>query len=234
MKNNVKPLQKAFLQKLQGGFLGLLLSTSAFGATQMTPHKVQHFTISQTGLTRISIENESIKDMFAYPGSVGNSINLHQSGHLFVAPAGISDPIFLTVIASSGVAQDLKLTFSNKAPRPLILKVKEDKRASKEQVDRWLSVALLGEVPRGFKRESPKHDKRVTEKAVSREIDRFSNGHYDIALCQVVSKSSAPLSLGADLFVDPTEGGRLSKKTLSPYGSTKLALISKKESRNEK
>lgn len=202
--------------------------TSLNAVTEINPHKVQNFTISHTGLTRISIENDSIKDMFAYPGNVGNSINLHQSGHLFVAPSGLNEPIFLTVISSSGVTQDLKLNFAPKTPAPLILKVKEEPKASKEQMARWMSVALLRETPRGFKRESPKHHKRVTEKATAREIDRFSNGHYDIALCEVTSKFSEPISLLAEMFIDPHEGGRLSENTLVPYGKTKLVIMSKK------
>ena len=207
----------------------LLCSTAVQAATEMNPSKVQHFTISNTGLTRISIENDSIKDMFAYPGSVGNSVNLHQSGHLFVAPAGISEAIFLTVISSSGETQDLKLNFASKAPRPLILKVKEEQRASKEQIDRWLSVALLGETPRGFRRESPKRDKRVSEKAIALEIDRFSNGSYEISLCNVTSKSSKAITVTPEIFIDQNEGGRLSATQLSPYGEATLAIIKKTE-----
>lgn len=206
----------------------LLCATSVQAATEINPNSVQHFTISNTGLTRISIENDVIKDMFAYPGSVANSINLHQSGHLFVAPAGISDPIFLTVISSSGVTQDLKLSFTNKSPHPLVLKVKEEKTATKSQIDRWLSVVLLGETPRGFKRESPKQDKRVTEKATAREIQRYSNGFYEISYCEVTSKSSEPTSVMTESFIDIDEGGRLSETQLPAHGSCYLAIISKK------
>lgn len=209
--------------------MACIFATSLNAATEMNENKVLNFTVSNTGLTRISIENDVIKDMFAYPGGLEESIYPHKSGHIFLAPAGVSGPIFLTVITSDGVTQDLKLSLSSKTPTPLILKRKESPNVSKEQMERWLSVALLGEIPRGFKRESPKKDKRVTEKATAREFDRFSNGYYDIALCQVVSKSSEPISLLADLFVDPNEAGRLSENTLAPYGSTNLVIISKKE-----
>lgn len=207
----------------------ILCSTAVQAATEMNPSKVQHFTISNTGLTRISIENDSIKDMFAYPGSIGNSVNLHQSGHLFVAPAGISEPIFLTVISNSGETQDLKLSFADKTPRPLILKIKEEKRASKEQIDRWLSVALLGETPRGFRRESPKHDKRVSEYATAREFDRFSDDNYEISLCTVTSKSSEAITVTPEIFIDQNEGGRLSATQIAPYGEATLAIIKKTE-----
>ncbi|NCP62702.1 MAG: hypothetical protein GW748_05250 [Alphaproteobacteria bacterium] len=205
----------------------LLCSTAVQAASDIDSSKVQHYTISNTGLTRISIENDAIKDMFAYPSTAYDSLNLHESGHLFVAPAGISEPIYLTMILNSGETQDLKLDFARKAPRPLILKHKDEKRASKEQIDRWLSVALLGETPRGFRRESPKHDKRVSEYATAREIDRFSNGSYEISLCKIISKNPETITITPELFIDQDEGGRVSIPQITSYGEATLAIIKK-------
>lgn len=206
--------------------LALGVSTS-YGAMEIKSNKVMHFTISNTGLTRISIENDSIKDMFAYPATVSTSLNLHPSGSLFVAPAGITEPIFLTVISSNGETQDLKLTFANKAPQPLLFKVKEEKSISKDQIERWMSVALTGEAPRHFKRESPIKNKITTSKTVAHEFERFSNGVYSLSLWQITSKADKPVPLTADLYIDSTEAGKVSESTLVPYGTAQLVIISK-------
>ncbi len=205
----------------------VLGATVSHGSTEIKSDKVMHFTVSNTGLTRISIENDSIKDMFAYPATVSTSLNLHPSGNLFVAPAGLTEPIFLTVISSNGATQDLKLTFANKAPQPLLLKVKEEKSASKDQIERWMSVALIGEAPRHFKRESPFKNKITTSTTVAREFERFSNGVYSLSLWNVSSNADKPVTLSADLYIDSDEAGKLKDSLLPPYGTTQLVIISK-------
>lgn len=209
-------------------YLSLALGVSpSYGATEIKSDKVMHFTISNTGLTRISIEDESIKSIFTYPAIVSDSLNLHASGNLFVAPAGLVDPIFLTVISSNGTTQDMKLTFSNKTPQPILLKVKEENIASREEIERWMTVALIGEAPRHFKRESPLKNKITTSQTVAHEFERFSNGVYSLSLWQITSKADKPVSLTPDLYIDSTEAGRLSESTLAPYGTAKLVIITK-------
>ncbi len=213
---------------IKGAFAGaLLLASSVQSATEINSNRVMSFSISNTGLTRISIENDSIKDMFAYPGTVLKSLNLHSSGNLFVAPAGLTEPIFLTVISSNGVTQDLKLNFINTAPKPLLLKVTEEQTASKEQIERWMSVVLVGEAPRHFRRESPLRNKITTSTTVAHEYSRFSNGVYSLSLWNISSNVDLPVSLTPDLYIDSDEAGKLSDNFLPPYGTAQLVIISK-------
>lgn len=218
--------------KLRNNLCGALLVLGAFAdradaATDMNGSAVLSYTISNTGLTRISIEGDTIKDMFAYPATVSSNLNLHPSGHVFVAPAGLTEPIFLTVISGTGVPQDLKLTFADKAPKPLILKVKTEKIVSKEDIERWMSVALRGEAPRHFTRCSHASRTITSSTTHAQEYDAFSNGVYTISLWTVSSTEQAPVSLTADLYIDGEEAGKLSETELGPLASTTLVIISK-------
>ncbi len=195
----------------------------------MDQNHVKEVAVSQEGLTRISVDGESITDMFAYPGDVSHSLNLHDSGHLFVAPSGIKDPIYLTVITGQGHTQDLKLRFVNKRPQPILLKAQSVPIASKAQIEKWMQVALLREVPMGFKRESIIHNRRVTKDTIALEQDRFSNGVYDISVMVVKSRSSQNISLSTDMYLTDEEAGLLASFTLEPNESTNLVIINKRK-----
>ena len=164
-------------------------------------HHVKTLNVSSEGLTRISVEGEAITDMFAYPGDLSNSVNLHESGHLFVAPSGLTEPIYLTVMTAEGHTQDLKLSFVQKKPEPILIVPPKEDVASESQIQKWLTVALLQEVPRGFHRESVSFDhdtnRRVTKDTVATECDRFQKGEYTIRVYSISPRSRMPLMLGA-------------------------------------
>lgn len=210
----------------------LLMSSSIWSATEMNSSKVMSFSISNKGLTRIAIENGSIKDMFVYPGSASKSINHHASGNLFVAPEGLEGPVYLTLISDGGESQDLKLSFVNRAPKPLLFKVKEEKVASKDQIARWVDVALMGEAPRHFRRESPIRQKITTSTTVAQESVRFSNGVYNLSLWDVSSTVDTPVSLKPDLYIDGDEAGKLKDLVLPARGKTRLVIISKNKEKH--
>lgn len=205
----------------------VFLSSSVWGATEINSSKVMSFNISNKGLTRIAIENDSIKDMFVYPGSASKSIIHHNSGNLFVAPEGLSEPIFVTFISANGVSQDIKLTFVDKAPQPLLFKVKQENAVSKEIIARWMDVVLMGEAPRHFRRESPILREITTSTTVAHESARFSNGAYSLSLWDVHSTTDQPVSITPDLYIDANEAGKLEEHMLPPKGSTRMVIIEK-------
>jgi hypothetical protein len=189
----------------------------------MNPHQVLALTVSDTGLTRISIEGGRIKDMFAYPGS--DTIQLHGSGHLFVAPTDDNEPLFVTVMTESGETQDLKLSFIPQKPLPIVLKMPETNTVSKIQLERWMDAALAGDIPRSFVRELPQEETRYTENAVMREFQRYSNGTYVLSLWIVDSRKEVGIVLSAKDLLNPDEGGKLKETKLLPLKTTTLALI---------
>lgn len=214
--------------------IAFLASTLAYSQLQahapitIDSNHIKEVMVSQEGLTRISVEGEQITDMFAYPGDVSNSLNLHDSGHLFVAPSGLDEPIYLTVMTGQGHTQDLKLRFVSKRPEPIILKSKSDPTASKTQIEKWMNVALLREVPMGFKRESVLQNRRVTKDTIALEQDRFSNGVYDISVMVVTSRSDQDISLMTDMYLTDDEAGLLASLSLQPKQSTTLVIIKKR------
>lgn len=111
--------------------LGLFCSLCSYSAslahTPLDPSKVMEFKISKTGLTRISIDNDSIEDVYAYPAEP-DLITHHKSGHVFVTPDELEIPVYLTVITRRGAAQDLRLIPISKKAEPILLKYEEPKK----------------------------------------------------------------------------------------------------------
>ena len=189
---------------------------------------IREVKVSRDGLTRISVEGEQITDMFAYPRDISNSLNLHESGHLFVAPIGIAEPVYLTIMTGQGHTQDLKLHFVKMHPQPIILKTKKDTTASKAQIEKWMNIALLKEVPMGFHRESTIYNRRVTKDTIAMETDRFSNGSYDISVLSVKSRSDQTVNLNTDTYLTDEEAGLLATYVLASQQSTQLVIIKKR------
>lgn len=211
-------------------YMGLiLLGASSLSASHIIDSKsVLNFSISDKGLTRISIENESIKDMFAFPSS--ENIKLHPSGHLFVAPSDMKEPLYLTVITADGTTQDLKLTFTEKTPKPVVLKMQEaEKSVSKAQIERWLDGSLAGAVPLSFEIDSGKFEPRYTESAVAKQVTCYSNAHYTLSIWSVENRKNSDVTLQAKDFSDPEEAGKLQDNKLAAFGKTKLVVIAKKK-----
>ena len=129
-----------------------LLISSALADISMDNRRVISVSVSQEGLSRISVDGQRIENVFAHPTSVNSSLHLHESGHLFISPAGLEGPVFLSVLTESGLTQDLKLSFISKAPAPIILKPKEEtvKKDPQEIYRSYLKVFMRGGAPQGF------------------------------------------------------------------------------------
>lgn len=147
-------------QFIKFAILGLFCSLSPYSEvlanTSLDPSKVIEFKISKTGLTRISIDNDSIEDVYAYPAEP-DLITHHKSGHVFVTPDELEIPVYLTVITRRGAAQDLRLIPISKKAEPILLKYEEPKKdslpasASPQDVSAHLLAQFMrGKIPTGF------------------------------------------------------------------------------------
>ena len=115
------------MKQLKSGVAGVILMgfASVSWGVAMDADRVLSLTISQEGLTRLSVKDDKIEDLFVYPVEAAPHIQLHTSGHVFITPEGFAKPLSVTVMTVSGKTQDLRLTFSKKPAGPLYLEAKE-------------------------------------------------------------------------------------------------------------
>lgn len=150
-------------RKMSVALVGLMGSVWAIGCiahTPLDPSKVIEFKISKSGLTRISIDNDTIEDVYAYPAEP-DLITHHKSGHVFVTPDDLEIPVYLTVITRRGAAQDLRLIPAAKKAEPILLRFEELKVDSSQHSSlsslspqdasaHLLSQFMRGTIPSGF------------------------------------------------------------------------------------
>jgi hypothetical protein len=140
------------------GVLCCVMSCSmCLAHTPLDPSQVIEFKISKSGLTRITIDNDSIEDVYAYPAEP-DLITHHKSGHVFVTPDELEIPVYLTVITRRGVAQDLRLIPTAKKAEPILLRYEEkpmppiflSSLSPQDASAHLLAQFIKGKVPAGF------------------------------------------------------------------------------------
>ena len=142
--------------------LGMTGFVSAYAAVPMNDQQVMEVSISGKGLTRLSVQGDVIQDIFVYPFMVGEvvtheSIQLHKSGHVFIAPDGLKGSFYLTVMTQKGQVQDLKLSPSLQKAAPLVLTLpdpevnrEEAEKENRKILEKYVLAALQGIPPRGL------------------------------------------------------------------------------------
>lgn len=200
---------------------------STLCAVEMDSSAVLSVNLSDQGLTRISIEGDTIVDMFAHPIEIADHVSLHSSGHVFVVGSGLKGPVYLSLISSKGVTQDLKLGFANAPSKPLLLKPKESKTVTRDELERWMTIALSHETPRGFAPVIKQVQNRTYSKGVLEHLQSYSNGTYHMSLWKVRSIKEFPIKVSASQFLDSHEAGKLVESQLPAFGSTTLVIVSK-------
>ena len=210
--------------------VGLLVcsSSASTGPIEINSAQVKLLTLSSDGLTRLSIENDQIVDVFSYPGTASEALSI-QKGNLFLAPKGLENGLFVTIIGESGATQDLKINFQKRMTRPIIFKTKQKKQFSKKQIKRWLNQAILKRAPYGFWSVGHGCEKRFIEHIEAHESARFSNGVFSIAFFDVLNSSDDKLRINADDFIEEREVGKISKSTIQGKGAEKLVVVWKEE-----
>lgn len=163
--------------------LGVLFGVPAY-ALEMNTGAILEIKIPKKGLTRISVEDQRIQDVFIYPSNLQDHLNLHQSGHVFVVPEGIDSEVFLTIMTDRGVTQDLKLVpVDQKKAGPIILKdpaaaqAKAPLSAGATAVD-LVKDFVLGNVPEGFRFAAMPQTNRVIHQLNFVPFRSYQNGVY--------------------------------------------------------
>ncbi|MFP3120185.1 hypothetical protein GCO76_01140 [Rickettsia sp. R2] len=76
--------------------------------------------IAKNSPTRISIEGEKINDIMIHPKEAAEII-VHDSGCIFVLPQQGNNKVYVSIVAESGMVQDLALSFTKDKPSPIRL-----------------------------------------------------------------------------------------------------------------
>ena len=108
------------------------ISKSSANNYQLNTNKSLAVTISESGYTRFSIEDERITDVFVYPQE-NIQVQIHQQGYLIIVPKTLDlnnsededipnpviEKIYVTITGEQGTTQDFSLFFTGKAPEPV-------------------------------------------------------------------------------------------------------------------
>lgn len=215
-------------RRVKGAFCLLCLWSSGLWGGVHTIHSDQVMTlcVSSEGMTRISMDSEGIQEMFAYPST--ESLKMH-AGHVFVtAPEG-KKPVFVTVIGASGMAQDLKLVFSEKKQgSPIVLKRPADpfRGVSKKQAERWIEASLAGDIPEGFVEDPVKGETRYSASVKAMEDHRYRKGEVVLSVWTVRSRGEKEIRVDLSSLLKGEEAGKLLKGRLLPGERTVLVTVS--------
>lgn len=106
--------------------------------------KVIEVPISQTDLTRITVEEDRIKHVFGVRGDYEMEVD-ETMGQVFIRPLEHSlKPISLTLTTEGGHTQDLRLLPQNKPPDALILQKSDPKKSNVLSVQTTTSHDIVG------------------------------------------------------------------------------------------
>jgi hypothetical protein len=196
------------------GITGCHLPSMA--STPLNPQKVLEFPISKGGLTRISIDNDGIEDIYAYPKEYADNISNHKSGHVFVVADDLEGPFYVTLITKRGFAQDLKLVPRSKKAEPILLSFEDpqtgrDEKANSHSQEVYASILsqfVRGVVPEGFSLVSSMDasSKEVSRGAGAPEVPEailekaYQNDKYRVLIFDIKNDMAERITLDNRVF----------------------------------
>lgn len=194
-------MNKLFL--VGSALLSVALNSPLSWGVTLDEERVIPLTIAQDGLTRLSVREDKIQDLFVYPTEASNNIQLHTSGHVFITPEGLSGPLSVTLITASGKTQDLNLKSVKKKASPIYLEAKKpvppplSLTEAKKSPDEILSDFVFKGTSEGFQ-ESPSVASRSVAGVTYRATRSWKNESYRVTLFEGGSyedvKGDLPLS----------------------------------------
>jgi hypothetical protein len=212
----------------------LLFEESSWAHTPMNSGEVLEFPISKTGMTRITINNDGIEDIFVYPTEYGDNISHHKSGHILVVGESLNGPLYVTLITKRGSVQDLKLIPKSKRVEPIVLTYENAEtrlQDLQEQAGRILTSFVQGIVPKGFyaisidevSREQLYFGKGSLEAIVE---SAYQNEHYRVLSLKVKNVSSEQITLDNRVLWEARDlASAFDQPQLNPEQSGRLFVI---------
>lgn len=213
---------------------------NAQATVPMNDSRVMEMSVSNKGLTRLSVRGDVIQDIFVYPFMVGDvatdeSIRLHKSGHVFIAPDGIKEPFYLTVITRKGHIQDLKLSPAVQKAAPLILTLPVPEvnsvdvaKKSGKVLENHLLSALQGLPPRGFI-PVPVKDVTVRQKDHLKiiPVTVYRSPQYRLSVFDLENTGESDIFLIPDAFLSANDLAVVFNKPLvASHKKIRMAILS--------
>lgn len=205
----------------------------------MNDSRVMEISVSNKGLTRLSVRGDVIQDIFVYPFMIGDvatdeSIRLHKSGHVFIASDGIKQPFYLTVITRKGQVQDLKLSPAVQKAAPLILTLPEgtqdlEKQFQKDRkvLNASLLAALQGITPLGFI-PVPVNDVTVRQKDHLKiiPVTVYRSPRYRLSVFDLENTGERDITLMPEFFLSADDTATVFEKTaLTSHKKIRMAIL---------
>ena len=200
--------------------------------TPLNSAKVLEFPISKTGMTRITIGNDGIDDIFAYPTEYGDNISHHKSGHIFVVAEEMNGPLYVTLITMRGVVQDLKLIPKSKKAEPILLTYENAETLVQQRQEGAATVLtsfVQGIVPKGFypitiDEVSREHVGKSSLEAIVENA--YQNEHYRVLVFKVKNVGPEQITLDNRLLWEARDlASAFDQSQLNPEQSGKLFVI---------
>lgn len=214
----------------------VLMSVLGMGAVYGDPVAtntlaVLNFQIAKEGITRISVENDEIDDVYVYPFQFTDNVKLHKTGQLFVVADNMNQPVHLTVITKRGVTQDLRIKSGHKHPEPIVLKPVAEKKKPEdevEQINLILEKFIRGIQPGGFYRVDIKETSRSLGSISCIVENSYQKAPYRVVIYKVKNETNQPVTLDNKLFwIEGDVALAFDRLQIAPCETAKLYVIQK-------
>lgn len=198
-------------------------------AETMNPSQVLSLTVSNKGITRLSVEGDPIREMFLYPDNLQEFVTLHKSGHLFLSGENIDRELFLSLITDKGEVQDIKIRSASMPSHPIILNPQHKKEeVSRKEIERWLKDFAEGLVPEEFERAELQERQRPVGLLDAFAQDRYLSKTHEVTVFGVTNTLKDSVVIETRALSKPGEGVYALKTLLKPKEITRIVIIKKK------
>jgi hypothetical protein len=238
MKHSHKQVHKHAKSTAFALILGCHLCAGACLAdTALNPKVVLEFPIAKGGLTRISIENDGIEDIYVYPTEYADNISHHKSGHVFVVTDDLEKPFYVTLVTKRGIAQDLKLIPRIKKAEPILLRLEEDLAgvhlesngsplSLQDVLAKILGEFASGSVPAGFVPTETFEVARGTGTTEAVLEQAYQNGTYRVLAFVIKNEGADKITLDHKVFWGKGDlASVIDEPVLGPQQSAKVYVI---------
>jgi hypothetical protein len=226
------------MRKINRGLLAFLQLGPLHAAVHLNDQQTLEIVIPQDSLTRLSVQEDVIQDIFVYPQMIGghlvqDSLQLHKAGHVFIAPEQMSQPFYLTVMTQKGKVQDLKVIPGSHGSGPVILMVavpdrqKEiAKQHHQKRQEAALMAALQGFVPPDFHKVSFEKTSEEPGDIQKIQVEAYVNQSSRIDVYTLDNRRDREIFLTPALFLGPSDLAVVfDGSSLPAGGQVRLAIL---------